>query len=112
MILKEIRSIIDLKEFPQLLSFVSSLKQPLKEKAFLIDCYLLRLQFEANTDIALENLKEKYIELLDTKFKILTPKIVNYKTSKTDVNINTIRRGFNMLQRDKEVEVLYPQKSN
>ncbi len=106
MILKEIRSIIDLKEFPRLLSFVSSLKQPLKAKFFLIDCYLLRLQFESNTDKALENLKEKYIELLETKFKILTPKIVNYKTSKTDVNINTIRRGFNMLQRDKELSYI------
>ena len=54
MILKEIRSIIDLTEFPQLLSFVSNLKQQLKNKSFLIDCYLLRLQFESNTDRALK----------------------------------------------------------
>jgi DNA (cytosine-5)-methyltransferase 1 len=106
MILKEIRSIIDLKEFPQLLSFVSHLKHELKEKSFLIDCYLLRLQFESYTDKSLENLKEKYIDLLETKFKVLTPKIVNYKTSKTDLNINTIRRGFNLLQRDKELDYI------
>ena len=31
---------------------------------------------------------------------------MNYKTSKTDVNINTIRRGFNMLQRDKELDYI------
>jgi DNA (cytosine-5)-methyltransferase 1 len=106
MILKEIRSIIDLAEFPQLLSFVSKLRQELKGKSFLIDCYLLRLQFESHTDKALESLKETYIDLLENKFKVLTPKIVNYKTSKTDININTIRRGFNMLQRDKELDYI------
>jgi DNA (cytosine-5)-methyltransferase 1 len=103
MILKEIRSIIDLQEFPQLLTFVSNLKNKLKDKSFLIDCYLLRLQFENTTDKHLEELKEKYIQALEVKFRNLTPKIVDYKTSKTDSNINTIRHGFNLLQRDKEL---------
>src|SRR5262249_594743 len=49
-------------------------------------------------------LKEKFIELLEAKFKALTPKIVDYKTSKTDPNILTVRHGFNLLQRDKELE--------
>lgn len=106
MILKEIRSIIDLQEFPQLLSFVANLKAKIKDKSFLIDCYLLRLQFENATDKQLEELKEKYIQALEIKFRNLTPKIVDYKTSKTDADINTIRHGFNLLQRDKELEYI------
>lgn len=39
---------------------------------------------------------------MDNRFKKLTPKIVDYKTSKTDENINTIRHGFNLLARTKE----------
>jgi DNA (cytosine-5)-methyltransferase 1 len=106
MILKEIRSIIDLKEFPQFLSFISGLKDKIKDKSFLIDCYLLRLRFEEATDKRLSNLKEQFIQALDTRFKKLTPKIVTYKTSKTDPSILTIRHGFNLLQRDKELEYI------
>lgn len=106
MILKEIRSIIDIREFSQLLSYVTSLKKQLKGKSFLLECYLLRLQFETNTDRKLAGLKEQYIGLLETKFKNLTPKIVDYKTSKTDPNILTVRHGFNLLQRDKELEYI------
>lgn len=39
---------------------------------------------------------------MDTKYKKLTPQIADYKTSKTDENINTIRHGFNLLSRTKE----------
>ncbi len=106
MILKEIRSIIDLKEFPRFLSFVSELRQKLKDKSFIIDCYLLRLQFEAATDKKLSDLKEKFIEVLENRFRNLTPKIVNYKTSKTDPFILTIRHGFSLLQRDKELQYI------
>jgi len=106
MILKEIRSLIDIKEFPQLLAFVSRLKKELKKDSFIIDCYLLRLQFETHTDKKLNEIKEQFIGLLENRFKVLTPKIVNYKTSKTDPSILTVRHGFNLLQRDKELEYI------
>lgn len=106
MISKEIRSIIDIKEFPRLLAFVANLKKEVKDKSFILDCYSLRLQFETNTDKRLNELKEQFIGLLENKFKILTPKIVDYKTSKTDPSILTVRHGFNLLQRDKELEYI------
>ncbi len=106
LILKEIRSIIDVTRFPELLAFISTLKATLKEKSFLLDCYLLRLQFEVNTDTSLQALKDKYIQAIESRFRSLTPKIVDYKTSKTDVHINTIRRGFKLLQRDKELNYI------
>ena len=35
--------------------------------------------------------KENYIRTVESKFRRLTPKIVDYKTSKTDKRISTIR---------------------
>lgn len=106
MILNEIRSIIDLKEFNTLLNFLANLKKLECEKQFILDCIILRLQFEKTVDKELERLKEKYILNIENKFKLLTPKIADYKTSKTDVNINTIRHGFNLLKREKELKYI------
>jgi DNA (cytosine-5)-methyltransferase 1 len=103
MILQEIRSIIDLKEFHQLLYFVSNLKKLSPDNQFIIDCYINRLNFEKSVDKDLDKLKEDYIQLVENKFKLLAPKIANYKTSKTDVNFSTIRHGFNLLKRAKEL---------
>jgi len=103
MILAEIRSIIDLAEFQQLISYVTQLKKQLKSNDLILDCYLLRLQFETGTESEIEGLRDKYIVNLEHKFRILTPKIVDYKTSKTDTNINSIRHGFNLLKRSKEL---------
>jgi DNA (cytosine-5)-methyltransferase 1 len=103
MILQEIRSIVDLKEFHLLTDFIAQLKKKVKEQAFIIGCYSLRLQFETATEIETEGLKDKYIQDVETKFRGLTPKIVDYKTSKTDKNISTIRHGFNLLKRANEL---------
>jgi DNA (cytosine-5)-methyltransferase 1 len=103
MILQEIKSIVDLKEFHQLLAFVAQLKKIEKEKQFILECYNLRLQFETATEKEFDKLKENYIQNIENKFRLLTPKLVNYKTSKTDVNISTIRHGFNLLKRSNEL---------
>ena len=103
MILQEIKSIIDLKEFHQLVFFLAKLRKVEREKIFTLDCFNLRLQFESAKEKELERLKESYIQLIENKFRILTPKIADYKTSKTDININTIRHGFNLLKRSKEL---------
>lgn len=106
MILQEIRSIVDLKEFSQLIYFVAQLKKVEIERPFILECYNLRLQFEKSTDKELDSLKNSYINNLENKFRLLTPKIVDYKTSKTDKNISTIRHGFNLLKRVKELEYI------
>ncbi|HLD53754.1 MAG TPA: DNA cytosine methyltransferase [Sediminibacterium sp.] len=103
MILQEIKSIIDLKEFPQLIHFLAKLKKIEKEKSFTLDCYNFRLQFESASEKELEKFRESYIQVIENKFRLLTPKIADYKTSKTDININTIRHGFNLLKRSKEL---------
>ena len=103
MILQEIKSIIDLKEFHQLVFFVEQLRKLEKENTFILDCYKLRLQFEATTEKNLEKLRETYIQNIENKFRILTPKIADYKTSKTNIDISTIRHGFNLLKRSDEL---------
>ena len=106
MILEEIRSIVDLKEFYRLMIFVAELKVFQHEKKFVLDCFYLRLQFECANENEIEKLKETYILNIESKFKVLIPKIVDYKTSKTDKNISTIRHGFNLLKRIKELEYI------
>ena len=103
MILQEIKSIVDLKEFHQLVYFIAELRKVEKENQFLIDSYNLRLQFETATEKNLEKLRENFILNIENKFRILTPKIVDYKTSKSDINISSIRHGFNLLKRSKEL---------
>ena len=103
MILQEIKSIIDLKEFQQLRFFLDKLSKLEKKKIFELQCYNLRMQFENASEKELEKLRDNYIQIIEAKFRALTPKIVDYKTSKTDVNINTIRHGFNLLKRNKEL---------
>ncbi len=106
MILQEIRSIVDLKEFSQLIHFVAQLRKVETEQPFILDCFNMRLQFEKATDKEYEQLKNSYILNLENKFRLLTPKIVDYKTSKTDKNISTIRHGFNLLKRGKELSYI------
>lgn len=103
MILQEIKSIIDLKEFQQIIIFLNRLKKYFLSNSYIIDCFILRMQFEIATEKDLEKTRENYIINVENKFKDLTPKIVDYKTSKTDFNINTIRHGINLLKRNKEL---------
>lgn len=103
MILQEIRSLVDLQEFHQLMTFVDKLRAVEEGNAPIIGYYSLRLQFETAQEKDLHKLKEKYIQNIETKFRTLTPKIVDYKTSKTDISINTIRHGFSLLKRSSEL---------
>lgn len=106
LILKEINSIVDINEIPRLSSFVKSLKKTNLDNSFLIDCFVKRIEIEQFTDSKAEEVKELYIKTIDSKFKKLTPNIADYKTSKTDERISTIRHGFNLLVRNKEWEKL------
>src|SRR5690606_27852722 len=103
MILQEIRSIIDLKEFHQLIQFIVNLKKSSSDNQFILDCYLQRLNFEKVVDKELDIIRESYIQNIENKFRALAPKIADYKTSKTDINFATIRHGLNLLKRSKEL---------
>ncbi|HET8885999.1 MAG TPA: DNA cytosine methyltransferase [Salinimicrobium sp.] len=104
LIIQEINSIVDIKEIPVLVSFIRKMKS--KKDYFLLECILKRVEIEKLRDAEIEAGREEFIGYVDSRFKQLTPKIANYKTSKTDSRINTIRHGFNILARTKEWEKL------
>jgi DNA (cytosine-5)-methyltransferase 1 len=106
LILNEINSIIDIKEIPKLETFINQLKTTNPTNIFLIQCCTQRIHLEQFTDTELEIEQERYIKNIESKFRQLTPKIVDYKTSKTDERISTIRHGFNLLLRNKQWEKL------
>jgi len=105
-ILNEINSIIDINEIPKLISFLKSLKESFKLDEFIVDCLIRRIEIEKLNELKKEEGKESYIRFVESKFKQITPKIVDYKTSKTDISISTIRHGLNILIRNKEWEKL------
>lgn len=106
LILTEINSIIDVKEIPKLNSFVKKLKKSQMKNDFIIDCLIKRIEIEKHNESGKEESKEAFIRFVESKFRLLTPKIVDYKTSKTDDKVSTIRHGFNILIRNKEWEKL------
>mgnify|MGYP000468773521 FL=1 len=104
LIIKEINSIIDTKEIPLLNSFIKKIRK--ESNSFLFDSIVRRIELEKLFEKDKESGKEDFIRFVENRFKKLTPKIADYKTSKTDENINTIRHGFNLLARSKEWEKL------
>jgi len=104
LIIQEINSIVDIKEIPVLVSFIKKLKT--EDNSFLLDCIIKSIEIESLKENELEVGRDEFIRFVDNRFKQITPKIADYKTSKTDSSINTIRHGFNILARTKEWEKL------
>tara|TARA_R110002096_G_scaffold383089_1_gene576970 strand:- start:1466 stop:3673 length:2208 start_codon:yes stop_codon:yes gene_type:complete len=104
LILQEINSIVDTKEIPQLISFIKKVSK--ESNSFLFDTIIKRVEIEKLLEKNKENGKADFINFVENRFKKITPKIADYKTSKTDENINTIRHGFNLLARTKEWDKL------
>lgn len=106
LIIKEINSIIDINEIPKLISYLRSTKNTFKQDQFILECLIKKIEIERLPEHDKEEGREAYIRYVESRFRQLTPKIVDYKTSKTDKGINTIRHGFNILIRNKEWEKL------
>lgn len=100
LIIQEINSIVDPKEIPLLVSFIKKVMPA--DNTFIFEAIIKRVELEKLREGHKEAGQESYIRFVDNKFKLLTPKIADYKTSKTDPRINTIRHGFNILARAKE----------
>jgi len=104
LIIKEINSIIDTKEIPLLNSFIKKIRK--ESNSFFFDSIVKRVEIEKLLEKDKDFGREDFIRFVENRFKKLTPKIADYKTSKTDENINTIRHGFNLLARTKEWDKL------
>lgn len=104
LIIKEINSIVDITEIPLLISFIKNIRK--ESNSFLFESIIKRVELEKLIEKDKETGRAEFITFVENRFRKLTPKIADYKTSKTDENINTIRHGFKLLARTKEWEKL------
>ncbi len=104
LILKHIRSIIDINEIPDLLSFIRKLirTSPDRDK-LLLNSILLRIQFENKSNEELYEARNNFVSYLFSSFTKFVSNTFDYATSKTDFDINTIRHGLNLLARNEEL---------
>lgn len=99
-ILREIRSIIDDKEIPAFLIYLASMLDQ-SATTFVKNCILTKVKMEVADDDEAVIERDSYFELLESQFKTITRKL-EYKLSKSDTNIATIRHGLNLLRRTDE----------
>ena len=113
-IMREIRSIIDDSNIP---SFLLYLNEVLDSTAsnFIKNCILTKIRLEISDDREAIEERNKYFSFLETQFKSITRKI-DYKYSKSDTNIATIRHGLNLLshtdERNAIISSIINEKSN
>lgn len=103
-IMREIRSIINDREVGGFLSYASCLLKG-SVSVFLAGASMAKLQMEmADTEEQSVAYKECFFDLLDEQLRKVTRQI-DYRTSKSDRNVSTIRHGLSLLrhkeQRDK-----------
>lgn len=99
-ILREIRSIIDDKNIPSFLLYLSGLLDR-NSSSFVKNCLLTKVKMEVADDDTVRFERDNYFANLEAQFKAITRKI-DYRLSKSDINIATIRHGLNLLRRTEE----------
>lgn len=93
-IMKEIRSIIDVKEVPNILNFLTYLL-PRICSPFLAKVYFTKVKWEADEDAP--EREEEFLTLLEEQFKVVT-RTIEYRKSKSDKAVNTARHGLKLLR--------------
>lgn len=102
-IMREMRSIIDDRAVGNFLSFADKLLKK-STSSFLAAAFLLKLQMEITSDEEkANNYKEQFFDLLDSQLRNVTRQI-DYRTSKSNRYISTIRHGIYMLRRNEQRE--------
>jgi len=102
-IMREMRSIIDDKAVAHFLFFAEDL---LKKSCsvFFANVFLAKLQMEmAEEEEKANNYKEQLFDMLDNQLRVMTRKI-DYRTSKSNRYISTIRHGLYLLRRNEQRE--------
>lgn len=99
-IMSLIRSIIDTKQIPALMEY---LEEMLGRTAtpFEKSCLLAKVRIEIENDSKTDALVEDFFAHVEEQFKVLTRNI-DYRISKSDTNISTIRHGLSLLKHFRE----------
>lgn len=93
-ILNEIRSIVDVKQIPTLVNFLSANLQKVYSP-FLVKVLLAKINWEAEDNNRSQ--ENAFLSLLEEHFKVVT-RSMEYRKSKSDENVNTARHGLKLLQ--------------
>ncbi len=99
-IMREIRSIIDDKNIPPFMMYLNKML-PESASNFVKECILKKVQMEIGSDENAELARTAYFGYLENQFKSITRKI-EYKLSKSNEQIATIRHGLNLLRKTEE----------
>lgn len=102
-IMREMRSIIDDKASGSFLEFADRLLHK-STNSFMASAFLVKLQMEITSDEEKANVyKEQFFDLLDSQLRKATRQI-DYRTSKSNRYISTIRHGLSLLRRNEQRE--------
>lgn len=99
-IMREIRSIIDDRNIPSFILFLTRLLDG-NVSPFVKNCLMTKVKMEVADDEGACIERDNYFTALENQFKSITRKI-DYRLSKSNVNISTIRHGLNLLRRTDE----------
>ena len=94
-ILREIRSIVDDKQLPELLSYLNNKIKPLMDN-LLYSALTIKVEMEMNESQQAEK-NEEFFKILDQELKDIT-KNLPYNISKSNIYVNTVRHGINLLK--------------
>lgn len=101
-ILSEIRSIIDDWQLPTLFDYIQR-NLPQCQSSFITKISLTKLAMETDDEEIASNKYEDFFTLLEEQLRVITQG-VEYKISKSNKDINTIRHGILMLKSKKDRE--------
>lgn len=97
-IINEIRSIVDTNEIDALYNFLSdTLKGKKGLSSFVYNSYIQKIKIETADNIEKQKLITDFFSAIEDQFKVLTSQI-EYRVSKSNVHINTIRHGLSVLK--------------
>lgn len=100
-IMKEMRSIIDNRHVSEFYAYAENLVSH-NTSHFMASIFMQKLLMEVSEeDSAAEKAKEAFFDLLDNQLKNVT-KYIDYRLSKSNDKVNTIRHGLNLLRRSEE----------
>lgn len=100
-IMREMRSLINSKEVGNFLSYANSLLKN-SMSSFYTEAFMAKLQMEmTESEENAMDYKNRFFDMLDEQLRKVTRQI-DYRTSKSDVNVSTIRHGLNLLRRKEQ----------
>lgn len=100
-IMREMRSIINVNEVGSFLGYASNILKT-STSSFFADAFMTKLQMEmTDADEKATEQKERFFGLLDEQLRKVTRQI-DYRTSKSDRYVSTIRHGLCLLRRKEQ----------